>query len=382
MKIRKNRKPKILIVSDYFYPHWTGIAKAFLYTVIYLHKKYDFTVLTVRHEDALKKNETIYSTKIKRYNYFFSFSRSKYSLSLLGGFIQEARRHDLIIINSPCVNILPISFLSKLFSKKFLVYHQGDLILPKGLLNHVIEKLFDISTLISFYLADIISTNTADYAHNSRVMRHFLHKCFPVLLPILKRNKKRTKIFELERIKKSKYTIIGFGGRFVEEKGYDILFDAIRIVIKKMPKLHFVFAGETNMKYEDFYSKNLQRIKKVKQNITFLGLLEEDVLPTFYSYLDFLVVPSRSDCFSLMQAEAMIYGVPSIVSDIPGARFLVKRTGFGTTFKKENAKDLAGKIIHAIHNKKKMIRCKPYVEKILDNKKNSKKIMYIINSSL
>ena len=43
---------------------------------------------------------------------------------------------------------------------------------------------------------------------------------------------------------------------FVEEKGFDILLQAIALLEKKRDDLHFVFAGATEIDYEDFFKKN------------------------------------------------------------------------------------------------------------------------------
>jgi glycosyltransferase involved in cell wall biosynthesis len=54
----------------------------------------------------------------------------------------------------------------------------------------------------------------------------------------------------------------------------------------------------------------------------FLGNLDLKSLATFYPNLDFLVVPSlnSTESFGLVQIEAMINGVPTIASDLPGVR--------------------------------------------------------------
>ena len=38
---------------------------------------------------------------------------------------------------------MPIAFLSKVFGKKLIIFHQGDLILPKRLINKLIENEID-----------------------------------------------------------------------------------------------------------------------------------------------------------------------------------------------------------------------------------------------
>lgn len=364
-------KPRVLIVSDYFYPHWTGIAKSLLYLIKEV-RNVDFDVLTTKHLKNLKSEEKIYRSIIYRSPYLFSLSRLKYSPFIPIKLILLISRYDAIFINSPCSNILPVTLIAKIFGKKVVVFHQGDLILTGGLLNFFIEKAFDLSCNLSFFLSDKISTYSKDYAQHSRVMKPFLKKTYPLLMPIAFKkqslDKKNILYKKLRNIKNEKKIIIGFAGRFVEEKGFDTLLKAIPKIVKKLNNVIFVFAGSINIDYENFYQKNTKLIRSVKNNLVLLGLLRQKELQIFYDLIDFVVVPSRSDCFNLVQAEAMLHGKPSLVSDIPGARYLVKQTGFGDTFISENPDDLSIKLTHLIRDNKIKNNYKK-LQDILDNKK-------------
>ncbi len=384
-EVKKNsfRKIRVLITSDYFYPHWTGVSKSLYYLTQSLRRDIDSTVLTVRYHKRLKAEEVISGINIIRENFAFRISRAHYSLLLIKKFINIAPKYDVILINSPFSNMLPIALLAKIFKKRLLIFHQGDLILPPGKVNKLIEKIFDFSALISFCLADKLSTYTQDYAYSSRVMKPYLDKFSPLLLPLnIKAESKNfnPRLNKLTALKKNHQVIFGFAGRFVEEKGFDILLEAIPQVVKKNPKAIFVFAGETNIHYEDFYQKNLDEIKKLQKHLVFLGLLNDFDLAYFYQIIDFIILPSRSDCFPLVQAEAMICGTPAIVSDIPGARFLVKNSHFGLLFKKEDPEDLASKIIKAAEHKDAFLKNRQKVLKILDAKKNVEAIRKFIES--
>jgi len=371
------RKQKLLIVTDYFYPHWTGYAKSLYYLIQSISKYYSISILTVRYNKSLKKHERIFSSEIIREDYLFSLSRSKYSIQLLFKFLFLVIRCDVVFINSPCTNILPLSLIAKTFGKKFYIFHQGDLILPKTIFNKIIEKVFDASSYISFLLADKLSSYTKDYASYSRLLRHFMYKFSPLLLPIdplyFKRKQQSNRL-----VNKKNKILFGFAGRFVEEKGFDVLFSAIPLIKKKISNAHYYFAGETNMGYEDFYKKNLSLLNNVRKEITFLGLLDDKRLKAFYEKIDFIIIPSRSDCFNLIQAEAMLCGTPSIVSNIPGLRVLVKETGFGVLFEKENPQDLAKKIIDAVGKRNAIIIKYKKVKSVLNNTANVKKIREFI----
>ncbi len=374
-EVKKNffRKIKVLITSDYFYPHWTGVSKSLYYLTQSLKNDVDFTVLTVRYRKHLKAEEAIKGIKIIRENYAFRISRAHYSFSIIAKFARIAPRYDIIFINSPFSNMLPIALLAKFFRKKLFIFHQGDLILPQGLVNKLIEKVFDLSASIAFLLADKLATYTQDYAYSSRVMKPYLNKTLPLLMPLSMADKNKNLSLPLKKIaagKKDNQVVFGFAGRFVEEKGFDILLKAIPYVVNKNPDTVFVFAGETNIAYENFFKENITLIKKLKKNLIFLGLLNDDDLVNFYKLIDFIIIPSRSDCFNLVQAEAMLLRTPSIVSDIPGARFLVKKTGFGLIFEKENPQDLAEKIFMAINKKGSFQKNHQRVLEILDFDKN------------
>ena len=369
---------RILIVTDYFYPHWTGISKSLYYLIKTNIEELKFDVLTTRYKKELKNQEKIFKTIIYREPYIFSMSRVKYSILVISKFIELIGNYDGVLINSPCSNILPVSLLTKIFNKKLFVFHQGDLILPKGIVNKILEKIFDLSTITSFFISNKVSTYTKDYAINSRVIKPFINKFTPLLMPITinkKNNNKNNHIYKkLLKLKKEKKTIFGFAGRFVEEKGFDILLDAIPKIVKKNPNVHFIFAGDTKIDYEDFYKNNLNKISISKSFFSSLGLLKDNDLNFFYNYIDFIVIPSRSDCFPLVQVEAMLSGKPAIVSDIPGARVLVKETGFGLIFKENSVEDLKDKILMAISKRGSLLKNKNKILSILDINNNAKKI--------
>jgi len=344
---------KVLIITDFFYPHWTGISKSIHYLTQALKSEFEFCVLTVKYDRDLLDEEQVDDVEIVRKSYLFRFSRARYSLSLLFKMLRMVTKYDAVLINSPCTNVLPVAIITKIFSKKLLIFHQGDLILPKGTINWLIERVFDVMSFVGFSLADKVATYTDDYLKNSRILPFFKKKAHSVLIPLpfFKDHSSKVKETDLTKklaeIKKEKI-LVGFAGRFVEEKGFDILLEAIDILGKKRDELQFVFAGATTIDYENFYEKNKLAIKKVKKSLTFLGLLNDQQLNEFYSALDLFVVSSRSECFGLVQAEAVSHRVPVISSNVPGARDVVKKTNFGLSFESEDSNDLAIIIEQAI----------------------------------
>ena len=372
MKKRKN----ILLVTEYYPPHWTGIANTFYILARQLHKNgHRLTVLTTKFSDNLPLYEITEGVSIIRTPYLVRFSRLHYSLSGIARAFSLIPASDVLVINSPHSNILPITLLGKFFRKRVYIYHQGDLTLPRQTgsqtFHLILERLFDAMTLPSMALADRISTYTNDYALHSRVMKHFMYKFFPYIPPLSlpsahSSSKTRKTMIALGK----EHKLIGFAGRFVEEKGFDILYQAITLVLQKIPDAHFVFAGQTEMGYEPFFKIHKTLIDSQNPHVSYLGLLSKEELSCFYRGLDVFVSSSRSDCFPHTQIEAAISATPLVCTNIPGSRILVAETGFGVLVEPENPQALAGGITEVIQNRGKYLSRSKNVKSFLRKDEN------------
>lgn len=379
---------KVTIISDFYIPHWTGISKSITYLAEAIKEEFVTTVLTVQFKKKLPLEEQEAGLKIIRQPYLFSLSRAKFSFSLIFYFLKNINKTDIILINSPSIHILPISLITKLFGKKLLIFHQGDLILPKGLLNYLIEKFFDLSSLISFYLAKRLATYTSDYAVNSRLLKKFIKKTVAFVPPLpyfVEGEQQKSTDPEIEKklleFKKNKKFLIGFAGRFTEEKGFDVLLKAATQLSKKRKDFVLIFAGETNIAYEKTFLRNKALIDALENKLIFLGLLNDTQLKAFYQSIDLFVLPSRSECFALVQAEAMAQKTPVVVSNIAGARDPVRQTGFGLLFESENSHDLVEKIERYLSTSQIFHNQFRKVLKYFDHKKSKKALLDFLNTA-
>jgi glycosyltransferase involved in cell wall biosynthesis len=144
--------------------------------------------------------------------------------------------------------------------------------------------------------------------------------------------------------------LVGFAGRFVEEKGFDYLFKAIPYVLETCPDVRFVYAGDFPV-YEDFYGRCKSLLDGWEDRVVFLGLIRDRrQLAAFYRMCDVFVSSSRTDCFPSTQIEAMLCGTPVVCTDIPGAREAVKKTGMGLLVPPHDEKALAEGIIRMLND--------------------------------
>lgn len=369
---RPTKLPKLLVASDFYFPHWTGLAQSFMHYVTAIKDQFAIQVRTVQFRPDLPECSQVNHVVVWRSAAMLGLSRAKLSLQYLVDIWRAASLTDTILVNSPSAHIACVAAIAWLRRKRLVVFHNGDLLLPHGVMNRAVERIFDISTHFACWVAQAVGTYTYDYAKHSRILSKHLYKCRavgipllltpaqPMILPMpapLTLAQQTVQSDQLLAIKKLRTThprkqLVGFAGRFVEEKGFDILFAAIPEVIRRNPNCKFVFAGEVAMGYERFFEQNEALYRSVKSQVVLLGLLDNEALHEFYQQIDVFILPSRSDCFALVQAEAALHDVPLVVSDIPGARDLVVTTGCGLLFRSEDHLDLAAKLLQVLKQPK------------------------------
>jgi glycosyltransferase involved in cell wall biosynthesis len=100
--------------------------------------------------------------------------------------------------------------------------------------------------------------------------------------------------------------------RFVPEKGLHDLINAFNSshIDKKL-----VIAGDAD--HEDSYSRNLKGLAAKNSNIVLTGYIGGEELNQVYSHASFFVLPSYHEGLPIALLEAMSYGLPTLVSDIP-----------------------------------------------------------------
>ncbi len=115
---------------------------------------------------------------------------------------------------------------------------------------------------------------------------------------------------------------LGFVGRLRAEKSVRMLVDLERELLKAgRNNFKFLIVGEGNER--EYLEKNLQ-------NFEMTGFLDGAELSEAYANMDVFIFPSKTDAFGNVTQEAFASGVPAIVTDQGGPKFLVKpgETGF------------------------------------------------------
>jgi glycosyltransferase involved in cell wall biosynthesis len=111
-------------------------------------------------------------------------------------------------------------------------------------------------------------------------------------------------------LQKKKYILAV--GRFVEEKGFDLLISAYSKI--KDRGFHLVIAGDSD--HETAYSTRFRKLAKI-HNVILPGFIKGEKLQQLYFHSGLFVLPSYNEGQPLSLLEAMSCNLPVLASDIP-----------------------------------------------------------------
>lgn len=347
---------KILVILTYYYPHWTGLtAYARRLAEGLAARGHQVTVLTSRHSPDLPSHEIVGGVRIVRLNPVARVSRGMLMPVFPVAAARMIRDHDVVQIHTPLLESLLVALLCRLLGRPLLLTHHGDLIMPQGAFNQFVQLVVRAMMGWAGRLATAVSSYSRDYAGHSTFLKPFAHKLSYIYPPVeipapdLRQVADWKRSLELEG-----KILIGFAGRWVEEKGFDYLLEAMPLVRAEIPNAHFVFAGEHKVVYENFFERCRPLVEANRDWLTILGLItDSQQLANFYAMCDLFVLPSRSDCLAIVQIEALLCGTPVVATDIPGARVVVRETGFGRLAEPHNPPALAREILAALHERER-----------------------------
>jgi len=120
--------------------------------------------------------------------------------------------------------------------------------------------------------------------------------------------------------------LFGYIGRLEEQKGCDIMMEAIPKLLKKVPDAQVVILGTGKKKME----KALEALDKKHENCAGVVKFSSPLAHFITAGADYLLVPSRFEPCGLIQLHAMQYGTVPIVASTGGLVDTVKEgvTGF------------------------------------------------------
>lgn len=344
---------RVLMALTYYHPHWTGLTAITQKIAEGLAARgHTVTVLTSQHNRDLPREETYQGVRIVRLPTALRLSRGQ----VMPGFIGAARElvldHDVVQVHTPMLEAWLLGVIAHAEKRKMLMTHHGDLVMPAGLWNQFVQRTVGFMLDRGAAVADHITTHSQDYAEHSAFLKPHLHKLTAIYPAVVIPEPDADAVGAWRAdLGLGDRPMVGFAGRFVEEKGFDYLLQAIPLVARERPDVVFAYAGDHKVVYESFFERWRHLVDANAEHLRFLGLItDRQKLANFYAMCNVFALPSRTDCFAIVQTEALFCRTPVVCTDIPGAREVVQASGMGCLVEPHSPEALAAGLLDVINH--------------------------------
>lgn len=345
---------------------------------------------SISHNIFKQGDSTLYSSnKIKFYRIDSYSINTKYCRLLSFYKIIKENKPDLIIIldEAMSVNVFNAALANKLARNQGRAVFYGFENIYQGIPIKYLKENFSVSSFKTFirksfrhFFIDllihpirrkIVYGGLTCYKECSDVILKYRWR--PVLkeqwwgidIGMFKRNIDQNLINRKKKLLKipPNAKIIGYIGRFIEEKGIIDLLEAIKSLNEDY---YLILIGDGSLKDEivSFIKNN-----KLEDRIKILSPKQQKDLVLYYKLIDLLVLPSRTGFFWKEQygrvlVEAIISGTQVIGSDSGAIPFILNDST--RIFKEKDINEIAEKIKQFIskdYKKRNIVFCKTFCEK-------------------
>jgi rhamnosyl/mannosyltransferase len=299
---------KALQINKLYHPHTGGVEKIVQEIAEGFSGRLDMQVLACSARGAGSR-EVINGVQVVRAASVGIFNSMPVSPGFPFLLKKMSADRDILHFHEP----FPLGALSCLMARpraKIVVWWHSDIVRQKTLLKFyrpVLKKFLE--------RADRIIAATARLIEFSEILKPHARKC--VVIPFgmdLERfiNAAPAVLRESARIRQEHgERVVLFVGRLVYYKGVEHLIRAMRDVNGRA-----MIVGEGPLEAE---LKRLAVDCGVADRVTFLGRVDDAILPAYYRACDVFVLPSTaaSEAFGLVQIEAMACGKPVVNTMLP-----------------------------------------------------------------
>lgn len=202
---------------------------------------------------------------------------------------------------------------------------------------------------VSRYTADQIIHRHGIAANQIKVLNNCLDPYFKLSEPVSKPVTRLAK-YGLNSNQKVMLTICRLSSS-EQYKGYDLVIECLKQVIKVYPDLVYLLAGKADQ-------TELARIQKLitsynlQKNVILTGFVPEEELVLHYQLADVFVMPSKAEGFGLVFIEAAAYGCTVIGGDTDGSRDALLDGELGTLLNPNDATAIGEAIMVALQKER------------------------------
>jgi glycosyltransferase involved in cell wall biosynthesis len=361
---------RILTTLTYYTPHVSGLTVYARRVVRRLvEREHQVTVLTSRYNRSLPSRETIDGATVVRSPVLLQVSKGVLMPLFIWHALRLIRAHDVVYIHLPQFEGSIVALLAKVMRRPVITAYQCDIELPPGFVRFIFTPAIRLSHYVTGKLSDRIVVTSEDYGRSARLPRRFHQKVLVLYPPAELAGGAAGGAAFRHRHGFGESPLVGFVGRFAEEKGIEYLLESVPRVLTHLPATRYVFAGPTDtVPGEQVHQRLRQTIQTLGDAVVHLGLLSEGELAELYGALDVLVLPSTNstEAFGMTQVEAMLAGTPVVASDIPGVREAVRVTGMGRVVPPRDPAAIAAATLEVLEHRDRYVRPRAEIQRLFD----------------
>jgi glycosyltransferase involved in cell wall biosynthesis len=318
----ESRRDDLVIALTYYAPYVSGLtnmAKDIAEGLAARGRK--VTVVTSRFDSSLPLREEINGVRVLRAPVVLRLGRGVVSPQFVR-LARAAMRNATV--GSLQLPMLEAGAIAAGMPTPIVATYHCDVTLPPGLINRAQQLVVDASNRHAMRRSVAVAVTSEDYGQHSRMWPWIEPSMAVVAPPCLPPPPGEPSYRETEGLH------VGFLGRIVREKGLEYLVRGFRALPD--PDARLLIGGDFTHVAGGSVIDNVRAAIGDDQRIRLMGFVPEERLGDFYASLDVFTLPSVNafEAFGIVQAVAMLAGVPVLSSDIPGVRQPVAQTGFGT----------------------------------------------------
>ncbi|MFG1920178.1 glycosyltransferase family 4 protein [Micromonospora sp. NPDC048898] len=276
-------------------------------------------VVAAQHHPGLPRRETIAGVDVYRCPKLVRINRAFVAPSYPVVASRLARASSVLHLNLPMAESALVA--AGCGDTPIVSHVHIDLYLPPSTFSQALIRASDITSRAAIRRSAATVAYSDDQAMGSKFWPLMRDRFTPIAAPCLDRRGGAPRYRETTGLH------VGFLGRIVQDKGIVYLIKAFQRIAD--PDARLLIAGN----YATVAGgSNLADVKAAiagDTRIRVLGELRGSEIDDFYASIDVFTLPSVAETFGIVQAEAMMCGIPSVTTDIPGGRYPVAVTGFG-----------------------------------------------------
>lgn len=311
----------VTVVVNYYSPYVSGLTETARIVAEGLARRgWKIAVVATQHEPGLPKVDTIAGVHVFRASTLFKIGRGPVSPGFLRLVRSIAKRSKALHLHLPMLEASAITIT--LPRVPIVSTYHIDLWLAPSLMNRLQIAVVNHSARFAIKRSDRVVVNSEDQAKYSLLWPEIANKNWSSIPAPCLDPREGTPTY-----RDGDGYHVGFLGRIVPDKGIEYLIRAFLRIAKNQDRLllggeYLSVAGGSNI-------SELKQIAGNDSRVRFLGPLNREETRNFYASIDTFALTSVAESFGIVQAEAMMCGLPVVGSNLPGGRVPIVQTGFG-----------------------------------------------------